>query len=133
MPALVTNYHPREDQNSMASRDLFVTQGKESAPTAEPTELEDKNQQTLCCNGTKLTAVRSSACDELELEKRRNVDAQDSRIDRSSNEAQEGEALERRIERLGRKRPKQFKSLWAEVAFIFSIAMSQVLSVSTSI
>lgn len=110
----------------MASRDLFVTKGEECAPTAEPTEFEDKNQQTLCCNGIKLTAVRSSACGELE------VDAQDSRIYRSSNEAQEGEALERRIERLGRKRPKQFKSLWAEVAFIFSIAMSQVLSVSTS-
>ncbi|KAL5352698.1 hypothetical protein ACLOAV_002646 [Pseudogymnoascus australis] len=125
MPASATNYHPPEDQNSIPSRDLFVTQGKEGAPT---TEMEDQNQQTLCCNSIRSTADRSSACDELELEARRNDDALDGRIDRPSNEAQEEEALERRIERLGRERPKKFKSLWAEVAFIFSIAMSQVLS-----
>lgn len=132
MPTLATNYRPPEYQNSIASRDLFVTQCKEGALTAEPTEMEDRNQQTLC-NSIRHTADRSSACDELELETRRNVDAPDGRMDRPSNEAQEEEALERRIERLGRERPKQFKSLWAEVAFIFSIAMSQVLSESTSV
>lgn len=35
-----------------------------------------------------------------------------------------------RIERLGRQRPEVFSSLWAEVGFVFSISMSQVLSVS---
>lgn len=35
-----------------------------------------------------------------------------------------------RIERLGRQRPDVFSSLWAEVGFVFSISMSQVLSVS---
>ncbi|KFY49521.1 hypothetical protein V496_09942 [Pseudogymnoascus sp. VKM F-4515 (FW-2607)] len=128
MPASATNYHPSEDQNSIPPRDLFVTQGKEGAPTTETTEMEDKNQQTLCCNSIRSTADRSSTCDELGSEARRNDDALDGRIDRPSNEAQEEEALERRIERLSRERPKQFKSLWAEVAFIFSIAMSQVLS-----
>lgn len=40
------------------------------------------------------------------------------------------EAPEIRIERLGRQRPEVFKSLWAEIGFVFSISMSQVLTVS---
>lgn len=39
------------------------------------------------------------------------------------------EAPEVRIERLGRQRPEVFKSLWAEIGFVFSTTMSQVLSV----
>lgn len=39
------------------------------------------------------------------------------------------ESLEARIERLGRQRPDEFNSLWAEIGFVFSICMSQVLSV----
>ncbi|TVY67355.1 Drug resistance protein, partial [Lachnellula suecica] len=38
------------------------------------------------------------------------------------------ESMEARIERLGRQRPEAFKSLWAEIGFVFSISMSQVLS-----
>ncbi|KAK8909296.1 hypothetical protein QC760_002013 [Botrytis cinerea] len=38
------------------------------------------------------------------------------------------EAPEVRIERLGRQRPEVFKSLWAEIGFVFSISMSQVLT-----
>lgn len=41
------------------------------------------------------------------------------------------ESVEARINRLGRQRPEVFKSMWAEVGFVFSIAMSQVLSVRT--
>ncbi|QSZ35058.1 hypothetical protein DSL72_007922 [Monilinia vaccinii-corymbosi] len=33
-----------------------------------------------------------------------------------------------RIQRLGRQRPEAFKSLWAEIGFVFSISMSQVLT-----
>jgi hypothetical protein len=40
-----------------------------------------------------------------------------------------GESEAVRIERLGRMRPDQFKSVYAEVGFAFSICMSQVLSV----
>lgn len=36
-----------------------------------------------------------------------------------------------RLERLGRQRPEVFKSTWAEIGFVFSISMSQVLSVSS--
>jgi hypothetical protein len=39
------------------------------------------------------------------------------------------ESLEARLERLGRQRPEVFRSLWAEMGFVFSISMSQVLSV----
>lgn len=39
------------------------------------------------------------------------------------------ESTEARLERLGRQRPEVFDSIWAEIAFIFSISMSQVLTV----
>ena len=40
------------------------------------------------------------------------------------------ESLEARLERLGRQRPEVFSSVWAEIGFVFSISMSQVLSVN---
>lgn len=40
------------------------------------------------------------------------------------------ESLEARLERLGRHRPEVFGSVWAEIGFVFSISMSQVLSVN---
>jgi len=40
----------------------------------------------------------------------------------------EGESEEARIERLGRQRPEKLSSLWREIGFVFSIAMSQVLT-----
>lgn len=39
------------------------------------------------------------------------------------------ESAEARLERLGRQRPEAFDSLWSEIGFVFSISMSQVLSV----
>ena len=41
------------------------------------------------------------------------------------------ESTEARIERLGRERPGVFSTIWAEIGFIFSIAMSQILAVSS--
>ena len=38
------------------------------------------------------------------------------------------ESVEARIERLGRERPAVFQSLWAELAFVFSVLMSQVMT-----
>jgi MFS family permease len=38
------------------------------------------------------------------------------------------ESLEARIERLGRERPPTFKTIWSEIAFVFSITMSQLLT-----
>lgn len=51
------------------------------------------------------------------------------RQDDENKRAREEESSAARIERLGRERPLQFKTTWAEVGFIFSIAMSQVLTV----
>lgn len=39
------------------------------------------------------------------------------------------ESAEARVERLGRQRPEVFDSIWSEIGFVFSISMSQVLSV----
>jgi hypothetical protein len=39
------------------------------------------------------------------------------------------ESTEARIERLGRQRPEVFKSIWEEIGFVFSVSMSQVLTV----
>lgn len=41
----------------------------------------------------------------------------------------QGESEEARLERLGRERPDKFSSLWAEVGFVFSVVMSQILVV----
>jgi hypothetical protein len=42
------------------------------------------------------------------------------------------ESLEVKLEQLGRQRPEVFGSMWAEIGFVFSISMSQVLSVILS-
>lgn len=42
------------------------------------------------------------------------------------------ESTEARLERLGRQRPEVFGSIWAEIVFVFSISMSQVLTVCIS-
>lgn len=39
------------------------------------------------------------------------------------------ESEEARMERLGRQRPEVFGSIWSEIGFVFSISMSQVLTV----
>jgi hypothetical protein len=39
------------------------------------------------------------------------------------------ESSEARLERLGRQRPEVFDSIWSEIGFVFSISMSQVLTV----
>ena len=39
------------------------------------------------------------------------------------------EAEKARIERLGRERPQQFKSTWAEIGFVYSILASELMAV----
>lgn len=43
------------------------------------------------------------------------------------------ETASERIERLGRERPQCFANIWSEIAFCFSILMSQILTVGSSI
>jgi len=47
----------------------------------------------------------------------------------SPSDLEEEEGAEARYERLGRERPAKFKSAWTEVCFVFSIVMSQILTV----
>lgn len=42
------------------------------------------------------------------------------------------ESEEARLERLGRQRPEVFESVWSEIGFVFSICMSQILTVCLS-
>ncbi|RKF64435.1 Drug resistance protein [Erysiphe neolycopersici] len=51
-------------------------------------------------------------------------------LDQKSTDLKSGfeESLETRLRRLGSQRPEVFSSLWAEIGFIFSISMSQILT-----
>ncbi len=46
----------------------------------------------------------------------------------SSPEPDNEDSLDVRLERLGRERPPTFKTMWREIAFVFSIIMSQILT-----
>lgn len=50
-------------------------------------------------------------------------------ISGAGSEVDDEETPQARVERLGRERPGKFKTIWAEIGFVFSIAMSQVLTV----
>lgn len=63
-----------------------------------------------------------SNADIIEIVARREVEVNAKVID--------DESVEARIERLGRERPKRFRTLWAEIGFVFSISMAQVITVS---
>jgi hypothetical protein len=62
----------------------------------------------------------------------RGVVGRESQLNKDMNPPPIEESLEARLERLGRQRPDVFPNIWAEVGFVFSISMSQVLSVSTA-
>jgi len=44
-----------------------------------------------------------------------------------------GESERQRVDILGRERPPQFQSLWAEILFVYSIVASQFMAVSRTI
>lgn len=75
-----------------------------------------------------LLVVERLPDDQIEPEESKKPSNEDVIPEKSCNDEEE-ESPEARIERLGRERPAVFKSLWAEIAFVFSISMSQVLSV----
>lgn len=51
-----------------------------------------------------------------------------SRAEKVATELDIEESMDAKIERLGRERPPGFKSMWSEIAFVFSIVMSQILT-----
>lgn len=46
----------------------------------------------------------------------------------AEKETKNEESVQARVERLGRERPPVFQSVWAEVAFVFSICFSQIIT-----
>lgn len=114
-----------------------VIESKGFDPITEEIEKGEKGSgclhgtglDTSCRNHETLTATERGKGDEAEKVLPGEADIENSQVGGMSDEAEE-ESLEARIERLGRERPQQFKTLWAEIVFVFSISMSQVLSVS---
>lgn len=133
-----TSYSPPQDQNS-ALKALQAAKIEKSVSIAESSkegiEKEGLKDETPRSSGRSIIeppTIGRGEGDILELKQLTDIGFHDDRMDGSSVEGQEEESLEAKIERLGRERPKQFKSLWAEIVFIFSMSMSQVLTVSHS-
>lgn len=135
---MATQYPPTGDQVLVKPRSIPVADQTEASPVAKSTDMDDTGEKShpdaspgpLYLNYDKVTASRRDDDDGTGQEQPTSADIQSGREGDLGDEAREEESLEARIERLGRERPQQFKSLWAEVVFVFSISMSQVLSVS---
>src|SRR6187402_1816308 len=77
------------------------------------------------------SAALAAACQE-ELDSPKDRELQGNGKSGGTDSPAIEESTEARLERLGRQRPEVFGSIWAEIGFVFSISMSQVLSVSIS-
>jgi len=99
---------PRESRNSYL---------RLNSPTTNEMALKQAEHAASSAPLQKETSFPTSPS---QLRKEHTLGADSSRLD-ESNAA--------RVERLGRQRPEAFASIWSEVGFVFSIAMSQVLSV----
>ncbi|KFX99210.1 hypothetical protein O988_03971 [Pseudogymnoascus sp. VKM F-3808] len=128
---MATQYSPTGDQILVKPESVPAAEPKEAPPIATSTDMNDMGEKSLPdVNPGPLTASRKGDDDEARTgpEQAIGTDVQGGDDGNYGDEALEEESLEARIERLGRLRPQQFKSLWAEVVFVFSISMSQVLS-----
>lgn len=133
-----TQYPPTGDQIIIKAESIPVAKPKEASAVANSTDMDDTGKKSLpdasqgplYLNYDTLTASGRDSDDGTECEQSRGTGVQDGKEGDLGDEGREEESLEARIERLGRERPEQFKSFWAECVFVFSIAMSQVLSVS---
>lgn len=134
---MATQSPPTEDQILVKLGDIPDTELKGASPVSKSTNMDDTekasvpdaSQGPLYLNYDALTTSGRGADDGIGQEQSRGADSHEGNEGDLGDEAGE-ESMEARIERLGRERPQQFKSLWAEVVFVFSISMSQVLSVS---
>jgi hypothetical protein len=126
------------DHVLVKSGSIPVSELKEASPVAKPADMDDTEKKSplganpgpLYLNYDIPTTSGRGDDDGIGREQPMGADIQDSKEGDLGGEALEEESLEARIERLGRERPQEFKSLWAEIVFVFSISMSQVLSVS---
>ncbi|OBT41642.1 hypothetical protein VE00_07650 [Pseudogymnoascus sp. WSF 3629] len=124
------------DHVLVKSGSIPVSELKEASPVAKPADMDDTEKKSplganpgpLYLNYDIPTTSGRGDDDGIGREQPMGADIQDSKEGDLGGEALEEESLEARIERLGRERPQEFKSLWAEIVFVFSISMSQVLS-----
>jgi len=130
---MTINYPPSEIQVLAMGSSVLGSEVRKTDPESKSTEKEPqsihigdgKSERPL---NMELPDVERRAEGEIEPEKSKKSSNDDGLPDKPGNDEEE-ESLEARIERLGRERPPKFKSLWAEIGFVFSISMSQVLSV----
>lgn len=135
---MATQSPPTGDQVLVKPESIPVSELKEASPAAKPTDMDDTEKKSpldanpgpLYLNYDIPTTSGRGDDDGIGREQPIGADIQDGKEGDLGDEALEEESLEARIERLGRERPQEFKSLWAEIVFVFSISMSQVLSVS---
>lgn len=106
---------PTSHDHSIAM-DAMTRKTSRSHRSSSPRPTDPRSSLELLANVSSAEALRP-------LEKASHRQGGDSPSIEESNAA--------RIERLGRQRPEAFRSIWAEVGFVFSLAMSQVLSVGT--
>lgn len=135
---MATQSPPTGDQVLVKPGSIPAPEARESSPVANSTDIDgtekksltDANPGPLHLNYNMVPASERVDDDGTGREQSRGADFQDDKEGDLVDEAREEEPLEARIERLGRQRPEQFKSLWHEIGFVFSISMSQVLSVT---
>jgi hypothetical protein len=107
----------------MMPSDAVHLDGVEVSPSSPvPPLTQDPNMDESEASTMIPTDYPRNNADPIEL-----VALQETGDDLKMNDEETHEA---RIERLGRQRPEKFKTLWAEIGFVFSIVMSQVMTVS---
>ena len=93
---------------------------------------DERMEPTYEPGGIESTQTTMKREDEIATEKDADdINASGNATPTSNRASIEEESLEVRLERLGRERPACFNTTWQEAGFVFSIAMSQVLAVST--
>jgi hypothetical protein len=121
VPEALAAGSPKGNQNRHTSDNLDSRSRNGEAPNTNEINLDHFHEAGFT---TTLPGVNRPPTSESHKTEEDNQDQELAAIEESD---------QARLERLGRQRPEVFGSLWSEVGFIFSIAMSQVLSVSQTL
>lgn len=99
-------------------------------------DLKDASPDGDLSNPPKAASTQEQEAGHVASDKRDETGSPDNHVPRENKKnSLDGDApaveesIEARLERLGRQRPEVFGSMWAEIGFVFSISMSQVLTV----
>lgn len=94
-----------------------VSYGSQSfGPSLQAHRSNNAQSPTIVQESTNIPAARGQQSAEL------------AEKDVVASEDRNEESAQARVERLSRERPQVFRSVWAEIAFVFSICMSQVIT-----